>query len=132
MAELEESSNIVIARLIKKASFFDKKKNPLNFIIRAMKNHSIDEHRKRVSQRKRETAFSLKAPNITYLECDTEWAMDILKADILDPLEEKLFTKIFQRGEKLEEVISELNISKFRCKKHLRSIEEKIRNEIMT
>lgn len=123
--ELEEASCVVIAKLISKARYFDLSKSPLPFISRSMRNHSIDEHRKRVRRRERERDCASRKVTVCYMEEDITPLLSLYKKELLTPTEQAIFYHTFQNKSNPEDVIKTMGITKSRYNRYITSIKKK-------
>lgn len=125
LSELEEASSIVITRLINKIDYFDDKRSPLPFIVRSMKNHSIDEFRKRTKRQAKEKEAAAKKTTVSFLEEDVEGLLSLYREDLLTREEDEVFSLTYQKGMSPEQVKRELSLSDLKYRKYLSSIKKK-------
>jgi RNA polymerase sigma factor (sigma-70 family) len=128
--EVEEASCIVIQRLISKIDMFDLSKAPVPFVYRAMKNHSIDEFRKKSKRTSIEAAAAKTKTYVSYLGEGTDMLINMYRDDLLKGLEKDIFIATYQHGMKEKEVCAKYKISVTKFKKMINVIKQKFKKEL--
>lgn len=130
LEEVDEASCIVIQRLLSKLDMFDLSKSPLPFIYRAMKNHSIDEFRKKVKRKSIEAAAAKGKSYVTYISDGSDTIVSLYRDDILEGLEKDIFISTYQTKLTEEEICKKYKLSKPKYRKLLANIVNKFKKEI--
>lgn len=130
LEEVEEASCVVIHRLISKIDMFDLTKAPIPFVYRAMKNHSIDEFRKKSKRTSIEAAAAKTKSYVSYLGEGTDHLINMYKDDLLKGVEKDIFTDTYQTRLSEKEICVKYKLSMTKYKKTINKIKQKFQKEI--
>lgn len=124
--ELQSAANWVITKMLNRIDTLDKDRDILSYIIIAVKNFSIDEHRKVRTRVKRETPIDSK---FDLSMSDTSTTMEFIIEDIASSKEEEaILKKIVLEKKKPSMVAKELGINR----KTMKSILSKTKQKLLT
>lgn len=130
LEETEEASCIVIQRLLSKLHMFNLSKAPIPFIYRAMKNHSIDEFRKKVKRSIIESTAAKTKTYTTHLEDGSDTIVSMYRDDLLQGLEKDIFIATYQTKLSENDICKKFKLSKTKYRKLLNSIVSKFKKEL--
>ena len=122
--ELQSSINWVLTKVVNNIDMLDKQKNILSYLSNSVRNFCIDEYRKVMVRKRRESNYravsSIKNSGLTH-------TLEFMLEDITKSEEEKtILTKIILEKEDLESISRDLNIPI----KKIDSLMKRIRSEL--
>lgn len=122
--ELQSAANWVITKMLNRIETLDKGKDILSYIIIAVKNFSIDEHRKKLTRSRKETALDNK---FDLSMSDTSTTLEFIIEDISSSEQEEIILKkIVLEKKKPSIVAKELGINPKIMKMFLHNTKQKL------